>query len=132
MFFRLRSFMPKLRHRHKMAAVVAAIKHMRLFEQVQRRTTKYILNDFTSDYKTRLLKLQLLPLMYTFDLSDIILCSSSRVLKITSSRLQHHFCYWKHSTCHSQAYITEVLYCGTLCQLLCITHQLYFNSGVAI
>ena len=32
----------------------------------------YIQNNFTSDYKTRLLKLQLLPLVYTFDLSDIM------------------------------------------------------------
>ena len=27
------------------------IKHIQQFEQVQRRATKYILNDFTSDYK---------------------------------------------------------------------------------
>ena len=43
------------------------------FYIVQRRATKYILNDFTSDYKSRLIKLQLLPLMHIFDLSDIIL-----------------------------------------------------------
>ena len=32
----------------------------------------YILNDYTSDYKSRLLKLHILPLMYTLDLNDIM------------------------------------------------------------
>ena len=41
-------------------------------ERIQRRSTKYILNDYTSDYKTRLLKLKLLPLMYLLDLSDVL------------------------------------------------------------
>ena len=41
-------------------------------ERIQRRSTKYILNDYTSDYKTRLLKLKLLPLMYLVDLSDVL------------------------------------------------------------
>ena len=50
------------------------IKHIQLFEQVQWHATKHVLNDFTSDYKSRLInKLQLLPLMYIFDLSDIML-----------------------------------------------------------
>ena len=40
-------------------------------ERVQRRATKYVLNDYASDYKTRLLKLKLLPLMYFFELQDI-------------------------------------------------------------
>ena len=40
-------------------------------ERVQRRATKDVLNDYASDYKTRLLKLKLLPLMYFFELQDI-------------------------------------------------------------
>ena len=48
------------------------IKHIQLIERVQRRATKYILNDYTSDYKSRLLKLHILPLMYTLDLNDIM------------------------------------------------------------
>ena len=42
------------------------------FEKIQRRATKFILNDYRSDYFTRLTKLELLPLMYTFDLFDLI------------------------------------------------------------
>ena len=33
-------------------------------ERVQRRATKYILNDYTSSYRARLLRLSMLPLMY--------------------------------------------------------------------
>ena len=47
-------------------------------ERVQRRATKYVLNDYVSDYKTRLLKLKLLPLC-TF-LSFKILCLLSNHL----------------------------------------------------
>ena len=41
-------------------------------ERVQRCATKYVLNDYVSDYKTRLFKLKLLPLMYFFELQDIM------------------------------------------------------------
>ena len=40
--------------------------------RIQRQTTKFILRDYDSDYKTRLLKLDLLPLMYMLDFYDII------------------------------------------------------------
>ena len=42
--------------------------------QVQRRATiaKYILNDFTGCYKTHLVKLNLLPLMYMFERQDML------------------------------------------------------------
>ena len=48
------------------------LKDISKIEQLQRRATKYILQDFSSDYKTRLTKLNLLPLMYIFEISDII------------------------------------------------------------
>ena len=41
-------------------------------EQLQRCATKYILNDFTSSYKHRLLELKMLPLMYILDICDIM------------------------------------------------------------
>ena len=41
-------------------------------ERVQRRATKYILNDYTSDYKSPLLSLHLLPLMYYSELCDLM------------------------------------------------------------
>ena len=48
------------------------IKHTQQLERVQRRATKYILNDLTSDYKSRLIQTQLLPLTYILDLNDVM------------------------------------------------------------
>ena len=43
-----------------------------MLERIQHRATKFILNDYTSSYKSRLLKLNILPLMYQFDYYDIL------------------------------------------------------------
>ena len=48
------------------------IRDIKSLERIQRRATKYILNDFTSNYKERLVALNLLPLMYVFELHDIM------------------------------------------------------------
>ena len=48
------------------------LKDIDALEAVQRRSTKFILNDYTSDYKFRLLSLQLLPLMMLYELNDIL------------------------------------------------------------
>ena len=48
------------------------IKDIISLEQVQHRATKYILNDYSTDYKTRLASLHILPLMYSFELADIL------------------------------------------------------------
>ena len=47
------------------------LKDIITLENIQRRTTKFILNDFTSDYKSRLVKLNLFPLMLLFELYDL-------------------------------------------------------------
>ena len=48
------------------------IKDITLIEQIQRRATKFILNDYSSDYFDRLKQLNLLPLMYTFELNKLV------------------------------------------------------------
>ena len=48
------------------------IKDIKKLKQLQRRATKYILNDYVSDYKARLTNLRLLPLMYIFEISDVL------------------------------------------------------------
>ena len=48
------------------------LKDILCLERIQRRATKYILSDSHSDYKSRLISLQLLPLMYWFDLQDVL------------------------------------------------------------
>ena len=47
------------------------IKDILSLEKIQRRATKYILNDYSSDYKARLTKLGILPLMYFLEYLDI-------------------------------------------------------------
>ena len=48
------------------------IKDIVTLENVQQRATKFILNDYTSNYKDRLITLNLLPLMYWYKLQDIL------------------------------------------------------------
>ena len=47
-----------------------------MLECVQRRTTCFILNDYNSNYKSRLLKLNLLPLIYLLDYYDMFFVTS--------------------------------------------------------
>ena len=47
-------------------------RHHTSLERIQRRTTRFILNDFCSDYRTRLISLHLLPLMYLYELLDVM------------------------------------------------------------
>ena len=58
-------------------------------ERIQRRSIKYILNDYTSDYKSRLLKLKLLPLMYLLDLSDVLFFIKSIKLPYDNFNILH-------------------------------------------
>ena len=49
------------------------IKDILCIERIQRRATKYILNDYNkSTYKERLISLNLLPLMYLYELNDVL------------------------------------------------------------
>ena len=52
---------------------ISPSKDIVLLERLQRRATKFILGDYTSAYRERLIiKLQLLPLMMVLELSDIM------------------------------------------------------------
>ena len=53
------------------------LKDINFLKCVQRCATKYMLNDFRSDYKSKLIALSLLPLMYIFELSGIMFCVRS-------------------------------------------------------
>ena len=48
------------------------IKDIKRLEQVQRRCMKFILQDYSSTYKSRLRALNLLPLMLWYELQDIM------------------------------------------------------------
>ena len=47
------------------------LKDIQTFERVQRRSTKFILNDYHSNYKDRLMSLKLLPVSLWLELLDI-------------------------------------------------------------
>ncbi len=84
------------------------IKDIQSIEKIQRRATKYILNYYTSDYKSRLLSLNMLPLMYWLDLQDLMFLVkyahdtihiyqyvnfviNNRTRACTANKLQHKF-----------------------------------------
>ena len=48
------------------------IKDIVLLEKIQRRATKFILADYVSDYKSRLVALGLLPLMAEMEMGDVM------------------------------------------------------------
>ena len=48
------------------------LKDIATLERIQRRATKFILNDFSSDYRSHLVTLRLLPLMMQLELNDIM------------------------------------------------------------
>ena len=70
------------------------IKDITNTEPIQRKATKFILNDYTSDYKSRLESLHILPLTQWFELQDIMFlikclqCPSDTV-NIDTSHLLH-------------------------------------------
>ena len=48
------------------------IKNINMLERIQRQATKWILNDYQLTYRCRLMSLHLLPLMYIYELNDVI------------------------------------------------------------
>ena len=73
------------------------VQDIQLLERVQRRATKYILNDYTSSYKTRLLKLSMLPLMFTYELNDLLFFIKS----IKNPSLHFDISKWVHFNSNS-------------------------------
>ena len=47
-------------------------KHIVVLEKVQKRAAKFILNDYSLNYKNRLIAIHLLPLMYQLELNDLM------------------------------------------------------------
>ena len=105
------------------------IKHIKLFESIQRRATKFILQDFQSDYKTRLTNLHLFPLSLWFeylDLTFIIKCLKD---------LSDHFNIFQYIQ-----FVSNNTRASSACKLKCTfprsslnsIHFFYFNRVVRI
>ena len=67
------------------------IKDMMVLERIQRRATKFILNDFHSDYKSRLSSLNMLPLMMSLEINDILFFLKSYHQPQTCFDISHWF-----------------------------------------
>ena len=48
------------------------IKNITLLEKIQRQATKFILKDHSSDYWSRLISLHLIPLIYLYEIFDVL------------------------------------------------------------
>jgi hypothetical protein len=112
------------------------VKDILALERVQRRATKFILSDYSSDYKTRLINLKLLPLMYWFELNDLMFLikslksppdnfnifeyikfSSSNTRSASSSKLTHNFC---HTTTYRHFYFNRIVRLWNHINVTCI------------
>ena len=65
---------------------------------VQRRATKFILNDYISSYKSRLQQLNLLPLMYFYELNDLMFLIKSLNTPTDNSDIRNYISFNTNST----------------------------------
>ena len=74
------------------------LKDVFTLECVQRRATKYILNNYELPYKVRLERLHLLPLMYTYELNDLIFFVKSLKAPTDHFDIRRHIQFARNST----------------------------------
>ena len=113
------------------------LSDIKCLKDVQRRSTKFILRDSSLSCRDRLLKLNLLPLMMDFELSDIvksvkqpsnhfrisdfITFSSSRTRSSTYLKLRHSTA--KNNALHQCYFYRLYRDCGTLSHALILISQ---------
>ena len=66
------------------------IKDIQKLERIQRRATKFILNDYSSSYRSRLSELKLLPLMYWFEIQDLMFLVKSLKEPSDNFNIKYH------------------------------------------
>ena len=74
------------------------IKDIVCLENIQRRATKFILHDFESDYRTRLVRLNLPPLMREYELIDIAFFIISIKYPTGNFNIKDFICFSSSST----------------------------------
>ena len=80
--------------------------------QVQRRATKFVVNDYSINYKSRLTSLYLLPLMYRFEMQDIMFFYQVRQASLKQSpyRLPNFLHLLLHYTASNSKKIKQTFY----------------------
>ena len=79
---------------------MATLSEFLLLERIQRQATKFILNDYTMDYKIRLTRLNLLPLMYVLELHDVLLLIKSLKFPTGSFNIYNYVLF---NNCHTRS-----------------------------
>ena len=74
------------------------VKDIETLEKIQRRATKYIVSDSSLDYFGRLVSLQLLPLMYFYELLDLLLLIQSLKSPDSSFDIKNYITFSSHGT----------------------------------
>ena len=103
------------------------IKDFQTLERVQRRATKFIMNDFSLDYKSRLIQLNMLPLMYWLELQDVLFlikCFKDLSENFNPLSFVSFVC---HSTRSATSHKLKVNYNRTS-----VTRHFYFNRVVKL
>jgi len=78
------------------------LKDIIILENIQHRATKYILNNFTSDYRSHLIALKILPLMMQLELYDVIFFIRSLKGPTNAFNIDYHVTFHTDST-HSSS-----------------------------
>ena len=74
------------------------LKDIQSLERIQKQATKFILNDYDSDYKSRFQTLHLLPLMYHFELNNILFFINSIKNPSRNFNILHYLHFTKGNT----------------------------------
>ena len=92
------------------------LKDIKILEQIQRRATKFILNNYIISYKCRLIQLNLLPLMYQYELNNLLFFIKSYKASNTHFDI-NQFVHFRSSSTRSSAaskLVDQVSYSETL------------------
>ena len=108
------------------------VKDILCLESVQRRATRYILNDYSrhTSYKSRLINIKLLPLMYWLELQDVLFLV--KCLQGTTDNFNIHDFIPAPSSSHRP---TRASQSGKFKHKLCRTvagHQFYLNRIIRL
>ena len=86
------------------------LKDIQNIERIQRCATKFILTGYDSNYKTWILTLKLLPLMYLFELQDIIFTVKSLKSPTNGFNISHHISFSSSHTRSSSSHKLKHLF----------------------
>ena len=103
------------------------LRDIKSLETIQRCATKYILCDYASDYRDRLINLHILPLMYRFELHDILFLVKALKSPDKSFPLMDHIKFATSTT--RSASSSKLVH---VCSKTTLGHHSYFSRVVRL